>query len=107
MVGAAAAGAAPSWTCQRSKRLLFGIFHEDVTLFKEYCLQDEEDSAGFVEFMDDQEGAGWEFPCPANGWQDGRWGPAEELQDPGRSQEGRACQMDGAPLAALEFCCLQ
>jgi hypothetical protein len=38
MVGAAAAGA-EVLDVPALKRLLFDVFHEDIALFKEYCLQ--------------------------------------------------------------------
>eukprot|EP00775_Hariotina_reticulata_P006747 gene6747-6967_t len=60
MVGAAAAGA-EVMDVPALKRLLFDVFHEDLALFKEYCLQDAENFAGFVDFMDDRGGAGWDF----------------------------------------------
>jgi hypothetical protein len=60
MVGAAAAGA-EVMDVPALKRLLFDVFHEDLSLFKEYCLQDAENFAGFVDFMDDRGGAGWDF----------------------------------------------
>jgi hypothetical protein len=43
------------------QRLLFDVFHEEVEALREYCLGDEEVYGGFVELMDEQEGAGWEM----------------------------------------------
>ncbi|WIA19004.1 hypothetical protein OEZ85_003668 [Tetradesmus obliquus] len=60
MVGAAAAGS-EVLEVPALKRLLFDVFHEDIGLFKEYCLQDEDNFGGFVEFMDERDGSGWEL----------------------------------------------
>jgi hypothetical protein len=60
MVGAARAGA-QVMDVPALKRLLFDVFHEDIALFKEYCQQDADNYAGFVEFMDANSGAGWEL----------------------------------------------
>eukprot|EP00878_Enallax_costatus_P042877 GHUV01050381.1.p1 GENE.GHUV01050381.1~~GHUV01050381.1.p1 ORF type:complete len:402 (+),score=133.27 GHUV01050381.1:1444-2649(+) len=60
MVGAGASGA-EVMDLAALKRLLFDVFHEDIGLFKEYCLQDEDNYSGFVGFMDMHRGAGWEL----------------------------------------------
>ena len=43
------------------QRLLFDVFHEEVEALREYCLGDEEVYGGFVQLMDEEEGAGWEM----------------------------------------------
>jgi len=78
MVGAAAAGA-EVMDVPALKRLLFDVFHEDLSLFKEYCLQDAESFTGFVEFMDDRGGAGWDFLEQVAGGQNCCWGFAQQL----------------------------
>lgn len=60
MVGSGASGA-EVMDLAALQRLLFDVFHEDIALFKEYCLQDEDNYNGFVEFMDMHRGAGWEL----------------------------------------------